>query len=70
MGVLAVLSVFLIATKVNKGHNLTVYLLLNGMIIPTVFSSLLTILKCIADPDDQLPQIMYWLMGSMSKLAL
>lgn len=69
MGILAVSAVFLIAAKVNKGQNLTIYLLLNGMIISSVFSSLLAILKYIADPNDQLPQITYWLMGSMSKIS-
>ena len=70
MGCIAVLVVFFSAVKLNKGNNLTVYLLLIGMIISSVFSALLSVLKYIADPDNQLPQITYWLMGSMSKVTM
>lgn len=70
MGCIAVFIVFFSATKLNKGNNLTVYLLLIGMIMSSVFSALLSVLKYVADPDNQLPQITYWLMGSMSKLTM
>lgn len=70
MGCIAVFVVFFSAAKLNKGNNLTVYLLLIGMIMSSVFSALLSVLKYVADPDNQLPQITYWLMGSMSKLTM
>lgn len=70
IGMCAVFGVFVIAIKFNKGRNLTVYLLLIGMIISSIFSALLSILKYVADPDNQLPQITYWLMGSMSKITM
>lgn len=70
MGCIAVFVVFLSAAKLNKGNNFTVYLLLIGMIMSSVFSALLSVLKYVADPDNQLPQITYWLMGSMSKLTM
>lgn len=70
MGCIAVFIVFFSAAKLNKGNNLTVYLLLIGMIMSSVFSALLSVLKYVADPDNQLPQITYWLMGSMSKLTM
>lgn len=69
IGICAILVVFSVAILLNKGRNLTVYLLLIGMIVSSIFSALLAILKYVADPDDQLPQITYWLMGSMSKIT-
>jgi len=69
IGIIAIFVVFLVAILLNKGRNLTVYLLLIGMIVSSIFSALLAILKYVADPDDQLPQITYWLMGSMSKIT-
>lgn len=69
-GVGAVLIVFLAATRIDKGRNLTIHLLLIGMVVSSVFSALLSVAKYVADPDDQLPQITYWLMGSMSKITM
>lgn len=69
IGTITVLSVFGVATKVSKGRNVTTYLLLVGMVVSSVFSALLSILKYVADPDNQLPQITYWLMGSLSKVT-
>lgn len=70
IGACAVFTVFIVAIMLNKGRNLTVYLLLIGMIVSSIFSALLSILKYVADPDNQLPQITYWLMGSMSKMSM
>lgn len=69
IGTFTVLGVFGIASKVSKGKNLTTYLLLIGMVISSVFSALLSVLKYVADPENQLPQITYWLMGSVSKVT-
>lgn len=69
-GCLAVFIVFFFASSISKGRQLTVYLILIGMIVSSVFSALLSILKYVADPIDQLPKITYWLMGSMSHIHL
>ncbi len=68
IGCIAVLLVFSVATKLSRGHNLTVYLILIGMVASSLFQALLSILKYIADPVDQLPKITYWLMGSFSNV--
>lgn len=44
----------------------TVTLVLGGVIISSVFSSLLSLAKYMADPNNQLPTIVYWLMGSLA----
>ena len=41
-------------------------LVLSGMMISTLFQSGTSFLKLVADPSNQLPQITYWLMGSLS----
>ena len=41
-------------------------LILSGMMISTLFQSGISYLKLVADPENLLPQITYWLMGSLS----
>ncbi|MCI4678635.1 iron ABC transporter permease [Rhodoblastus acidophilus] len=48
----------------------TITLILGGMISGAFFTALLSILKYLADPYDQLPSIVYWLMGSLSGVTL
>jgi iron complex transport system permease protein len=70
MGCVAVFLVFSIASRLSKGRNLTVFLILIGMVASSMFQALLSVLKFVADPVDQLPQITYWLMGSFSNVRL
>ena len=70
VGCVAVFLVFLVASRLSKGRNLTVYLILIGMVASSLFQALLSILKYVADPVDQLPKITYWLMGSFSNIKL
>lgn len=68
MGCVAVLLVHVLTYLIGKSRWNITYLLLIGMIISSVFSGLLSVLKYVADPDSQLPQITYWLMGSFSNV--
>lgn len=70
VGCISVFSVYFIASKINNRKNLTVFLILIGMVFSSLFGALLSILKYIADPIDQLPKITYWLMGSISNVRL
>lgn len=70
VGCVSVFSIYFIAARMNNKRNLTVFLILIGMIISSLFGALLSISKYIADPIDQLPKITYWLMGSMSNVRL
>ncbi len=45
-------------------------MILAGVIISSLCSSGTSFLKLVADPDDQLPKITYWLMGSLSGVKL
>ena len=62
-GLIAVALTFLIASRSRRN---TVTLVLAGMLIGALFSSLVSLLKFTADPLEKLPQIVYWLMGSLS----
>lgn len=67
-GIIAIISVYLISLSTGKKHDKCLTLILSGMIVGTVFSALISILKYIADPDDTLPSIVYWLMGGLSDI--
>ena len=63
-GLLAVILSYLVG-KVSGGTP-TITLVLGGTIIQSIFSALLSLLKYIADPYSELPQITFWLMGSLA----
>jgi iron complex transport system permease protein len=51
--------------KIHKG-NMILLLILGGVISSALFTSLLSVIKYIADPANQLPAIVQWLMGGLS----
>lgn len=63
-GILAVF-IALFISMFNK-QNQVILLILGGVVSSAFFSSLLSITKYMADPYDQLPAIVYWLMGSLA----
>lgn len=66
-GIIAVLVVMAIARSFGKSGNAIVVMILAGTVIASVFSAFTSLLKYVADPDDTLPQITYWLMGSFAR---
>ncbi len=52
-----------------KGRN-SVGLILAGVMIGSLVSSGTSFIKLVADPDEQLPAITYWLMGSLNGSSL
>ncbi len=44
----------------------TIMLVLGGVVVSAIFSSLISLLKYLADPYEQLPSIVFWLMGSLA----
>ena len=63
-GCLAVLASYLIARVYRTTP--TIMLILGGTIVSSVFSALISLMKYLADPTTQLPNLVYWLMGSVS----
>ena len=67
IGLLAVLVTWFIGTRVGKGSNTNLLLILGGILIGGLFQSLIQLLKYAADTNNQLPEITFWLMGSMAR---
>ncbi len=66
-GIIAVVAAYLIGNILGR-QNITV-LVLAGIVVSGLFQALLSIVKTLADPDDALPSITFWLMGSLGKAA-
>lgn len=65
-GVLAVAASYLIAHVYRSTP--TIMLILGGIIVSSVFSALISLMKFVADSETQLPNLVYWLMGSLSSV--
>lgn len=62
-----VLAVFL-SCLIGRVYQSTpsIMLVLGGVIVSSVFSALISFVKFVADPYEQLPAIVFWLMGSLA----
>lgn len=67
-GVAAVAVSYLISRK--SAHSHTLSLVLTGSMIMSLCNAGVTMIKYVADPDDVLQQITFWLMGSLTKTDL
>ena len=64
LGLAAVAAVYLIGGTRKDGS--LVMIVLSGLVVSALFQALVSGVKYIADPQDQLPAITFWLMGSLS----
>ena len=64
-GLLAVILSYLTGKIYDSAP--TVTLVLGGVVISSIFGSLIAFIKFVADPMDKLPTITFWLMGSLSR---
>lgn len=67
LGLLAVYIV-LNLSRVKRCTDLYV-LVLSGVIVKSLFDALISFIKYIADPEDKLPTITMWLMGSLASVS-
>lgn len=65
-GLISVATTYLISRTYKAGGILV--LVLSGVAISAFFNALISGIKFIADPDDKLPEIVYWLMGSLASI--
>lgn len=49
----------------SKGGRKTVMLILSGLVVSSLFQAFVSLVKYVADTDEVLPGITYWLMGSL-----
>jgi iron complex transport system permease protein len=62
---LVAVSLTYFLSKSFKGNTMLM-MVLGGIAIGSLFSALISCIKYIADPESKLPEIVYWLMGSLS----
>ncbi len=67
-GLISVSITYLISKSYKNGGILV--LVLSGVAISAFFGALISAVKFIADPDDKLPEIVYWLMGSLASITV
>ena len=67
MGLVAVALVMAISRALGRGSRSIVVIILAGTVMSALFNALVSMCKYVADPDDTLPAITYWLMGSFSR---
>ncbi|MDF2873524.1 MAG: putative transporter permease protein [Sporomusa sp.] len=67
-GLLAVTTTYLITLWLGKKGETILVMILAGIIIGTLFTSFVSLIKYVADPNDALPAITYWLMGSLASV--
>ncbi len=67
-GIISVSITYLISKSYKAGGLLV--LVLSGVAISAFFNSLISGIKFIADPDEKLPEIVYWLMGSLASVTM
>lgn len=66
-GILAVICSYVIGRIYDTAP--AIMLVLGGVIVSSIFSALLSLMKYIADPQDDLPSIVFWLMGSLASAS-
>ena len=69
-GLLAVGLVYSVALLVRGRHEPLLVLVLAGVVVGTLFSAAVSLIKYVADPYDQLPAIEFWLLGGLSGVRL
>lgn len=67
-GIAAVFASYLISKK--SAHSRTLSLVLTGSMMMSLCNAGVTMIKYVADPDDVLQQITFWLMGSLTKTTM
>lgn len=65
-GMISVFLVWIVSTRVKSNPSLG--LILTGIMVGSLFSAGLSFIKLVADPNNELPAITYWLMGSLSSI--
>ena len=68
-GACAVLLVFLVTRRMGQRQGSVLMIVLAGLVISSLFSALVSLVKYIADPQDVLPVITFWLLGRFSGIT-
>jgi iron complex transport system permease protein len=69
MGLVAVLLAWALAAGLCRRGDPVLMLVLVGILIASMFTAMISFTKYIADPDNKLPAITFWLMGSFASIT-
>ncbi len=69
-GVGAVFLALSVSKAIGKNHDKILMLVLSGMVTAAIFNALVSLTKYIADTDSKLPDITFWLMGTLSRITV
>ncbi len=67
-GIVSVVASFGISKLYKSSSALS--LVLSGIVVSSFFSALVSLMKYLADPRDTLPEIVFWLMGSLATVTV
>ena len=67
-GVVAVASSYLLSSMLTRKIGGILVLVLSGLVIGNLFQAFTSAVKFLADPNSQLPEITFWLMGGLSQV--
>ena len=67
-GIISVSITYMLSKAYKSGGILV--LVLSGVAISAFFSAWVSAIKFVADPNDKLPEIVYWLMGSLASVTV
>lgn len=70
LGLVAVLTTYAVGTVVGRGSESTLTLVLTGIVVSSLCSALISLTKYVADPDNKLPQITFWLLGGLDTVTV
>lgn len=67
-GLAAVGATCFVAGRVRRGNDPVLAMVLSGVMIASICSALVSLTKTVADADVKLPEITFWLMGSLAAI--
>jgi iron complex transport system permease protein len=70
MGLSAVFLALSVSKVIGKNHDQILMLVLSGMVTAAIFNALVSLMKYLADSDTKLPDITFWLMGTLSRITI
>ena len=69
-GITAVMIAYTLSNALGKRRDSVLMLVLSGIVVGSIFTSLISLTKYAADPEDTLPMITFWLMGSLTAVQM
>ena len=66
-GLAAVFAVVFLSQLIARGKLNVIIMVLSGVVISSLFAAFSSLLKFLADSENKLPEITFWLMGSLAR---